>query len=243
MTLIYKQLAIDFHCSPETIALPDSFFTTYKGTSDSRYPARNEGNLVCQNGRLLCRTTNVALTQELREKYASVKAEWFCEMSNLYALNQILSKYDLEIQSIVPFFIPDGQVIDDIAKENYQFHSEKEIPAFKNDKRIRQSFCYSEDDPDKLGLSYTENGKLLAMGGANHQGKYTWEIGIERIEDGGPKYLASKLVRKLVAKIQTDYPDVLPIYSTQFSHVQSINVAIHAGLKLGWTEIIIGKKN
>ncbi|MFR6020600.1 MAG: GNAT family N-acetyltransferase, partial [Lactobacillaceae bacterium] len=31
------------------------------------------------------------------------------------------------------------------------------------------------------------------------------------------------------------------LYGTQFSHVQSMNVAIRAGFVLGWTELMIGK--
>ncbi len=66
-----------------------------------------------------------------------------------------------------------------------------------------------------------------------------WEIGIEKLDDN-PIYknLASELVNNLLAIAIEENPEVTVIYSTQFSHVKSMNIAMRAGYDFGLSLLV-----
>jgi len=83
---------------------------------------------------------------------------------------------------------------------------------------------------------------LVAICGANKNGKYTWEIGIEILNQSyNKKGIATNLVKTLLSTIQKEQPNIIPVYSTSLSHIDSMNVAINSGCKVGWSEIIISE--
>ncbi len=235
--LIKKQFSVDFNCPLE--ALEENVFVTYKSDNNSRYKARSKGSIVCYNGKLYVRTEEERLTQKLKHKYNQKNSDWFLELPNLRELKDELAEFDLKIESINPFLIPiKEKMITDKWDGKFVFIEKEAILNFKKDKRITEAFCYSENDPDQIGLAYYEKNELKAICGANWNGKYTWEIGIEVLDHQFEKKgVATALVRNLTSKILLDHPNVLIVYSTSFSHVNSMNVAINAGFKIGWTEI------
>ncbi|HCM89266.1 hypothetical protein [Vagococcus sp.] len=235
--LIKKQFSVDFNCPVE--ALDKNTFVTYKSDNRSRYRARSKGSIVCYDGKVYVRTEEDRLTQKLKSKYNQKKSDWFLEIKNLQELKAELAEFDLKIESINPFFIPiKEKIITDNWNERFVFIKKEDIPNFKENKRITEAFCYSENDPDQIGLAYYEGNELKAICGANWNGKYTWEIGIEVLDHQFEKQgIATELVRGLTSKILFDQPNVLIVYSTSFSHINSMNVAINSGFKIGWTEI------
>src|SRR5699024_10870628 len=102
-------------------------------------------------------------------------------MSNIYRLMQILARYQLEIVHLAPFFIPASKlsVEEAIDPSSFRFYSQEDISQFQKATRIQQAFCYSEEDPDQLGLAYLEEGEIQAICGANWNGAFVWEIGVE----------------------------------------------------------------
>lgn len=239
--LLKEQFAVDFSCSVSD--LENNFFVTNKSDLETRYWARDKGSIVCFNGNLFVRTENEALTQELQELYQDKNSDWFFEMDNLEKITTILKKYELKITRLAPFFVPKDKLELTVTNDSrFVFFNQEETQQFKVDKRITEAFCYSKTDPDQLGLGFYEDNVLQAVCGANRIGKYTWELGIEilNLEFEG-QGIAAKLIQNITAKIQQGYPDVLPVYGTAFSHVKSINVALNAGFKLGWSELMIGK--
>lgn len=243
MDLLKQQFAIDFNCEPEVFEREDSFFTTAKSSPEARYWARGFGDIICFNDRIFCRTEDTQVTECLKKEFHKMPGQWFFEMENIVSLQKILQKFDLKINNISPFFIPQKKSIEaEKQSSKLRFFSPSEIQVFQQDKRIKEAFCYDKNDPDMLGVGYYHEGELKAIAGANHNGKHTWEIGIEvldnRIEKQG---IAAMLVRQLTAEIHKQNPLILPVYGTQFSHIRSMNVAIRAGFLIGWSEIMIGK--
>lgn len=238
--LLMNQFEIDFNCGSEL--LKDSFFLTSTSNADARYWARNKGNIVCYGNKIFVRTEIEDLTKELEKLYANINAEWFLEMSNIYKLNNILKKYQLKIERIAPFFIPSKVINSDDITLIFQRFNQEDIFSFKQNKQITESFCYSEQDPDQIGFGYYVDNTLVAICGANKNGKYTWEIGIEILNRNyNKKGIATMLVKTLISTIQKEQPDIIPVYSTSLSHTNSMNVAINAGCKLGWSEVIISE--
>ena len=236
-----KQFQIDFNVN--NLSFETNLFVTSNSSKNSRYWARKKADIVCYKDKILVRTNNEKLTEELRLTFSDIKAEWFLEMKNMNQLSAILEKYNLQIERLAPFFIPNQLIMADNTDLPIQFFNQSDILAFKANPDITEAFCYSIEDPDQLGVGYYNDSELVAIAGANKNGQYTWEIGIEILDNNfGGKGIATTLVKQLIAKIQSENPDIIPVYSTSFSHVNSINVAINAGCKLGWTEVIISEK-
>ncbi|MFY8330585.1 GNAT family N-acetyltransferase [Vagococcus carniphilus] len=241
-SLLEKQFQIDFNVNE--IPIENNLFVTSNSSKDSRYWARNKADIVCYKDILLVRTNNEKLTEELQSTFSNTNSEWFLEMKNVNKLSSILEKYNLKIERLAPFFIPNKLIIADNLDLPIKFFNQLDILDFKSNPNITEAFCYSNEDPDQLGIGYYNNSELVAIYGANKNGKYTWEIGIEILDNTfRGKGIATTLVKLLIAKIQSENSEIIPVYSTSFSHVSSMNVAISAGLKLGWTEIIISENN
>lgn len=238
--LLIKQFKTDFNCDSEQ--LNNSLFLTSASNSDARYWARNKADIVCFKNKIFVRTEIEPLTEELKNMYSNINAEWFLEMNNIYKLNNTLKKYQLKIERIAPFFIPNKLINSENIDLKFRRFNQDDIFNFKQNKQITESFCYSEQDPDQLGFGYYVNNVLIAVCGANKNGKYTWEIGVEILNQNyNKKGIATKLVKTLISTIQKEQPNIIPVYSTSLSHIDSMNVAINAGCKVGWSEIIISE--
>lgn len=240
-SLLEKQFEIDF--SATNTELQENIFTTNQSDNRFRYWAREEGSIVSYNNRIYVRTTNEQLTAELKSKYGSRQSAWLFEVPNLKDIGEILQKYDMEITRMAPFFIPKKKLSEPvITDERFVFISKEEIPSFKYDTRIKEAFCYSKTDEDMLGLGYYEQGELKAVCGVNNTGQYVWEIGIEILDNTlEGRGLATQMLSLLTRKIQQEFPDIVPVYGTSFSHTKSMNVAINADYKLVFSELMLGK--
>lgn len=243
MERLLQQFRIDIGCSVKELKEQQFIFKTGPAMPEMRYWARSEGTIICYNDNLYCRTNNQELTQVLQETYGMGQGEWFGEFKNLRALANILSDFDCQIGHYAPFFIPQSMEFEAINQENLTYYYGNQILQFKDDDRIDQSFCFEKSDPDKIGVAYIENGQMLAMAGANQNGQYIWEMGIEIIDENQGRGIATHLIKALTNKIiELNHGKIIPTYSTQLSHIKSLNVAIRAGLKVGWTELRIDKK-
>lgn len=236
--LLIKQFQTDFNCNSK--ALNNNLFLTSTSNSDARYWARNKADIVCFKNKIFVRTEIESLTTEFKKLYSNINAEWFLEMDNVYTLNNTLKKYQLKIERIAPFFIPNKLIHTEHIDLTFQRFDKEDIVQFKQNKKITESFCYSEQDPDQIGFGYYVDNNLIAICGANRNGKYTWEIGIEiLVQNYNKRGIATKLVQTMISTIQKEQPNIIPVYSTSLSHTKSMNVAINAGCKVGWSEIII----
>lgn len=239
--LLQKQFQIDLNINE--ITFKNNLFVTSDSSLNSRYWARSNANIICFKDKILVRTNISELTEELKLTYSNINAEWFLEIENINKLNSILEQYGLTIERLAPFFIPKKIIHYNDHDLPIKFFNQSDILKFQSNPIITEAFCYSNDDPDQLGIGYYHDSELVAICGANKNGKYTWEIGVEILDNSFKgKGIATTLVKLLMAKIQSENPDIIPVYSTSFSHVNSINVAINAGCKLGWTEVTISKK-
>ncbi|WP_054662096.1 hypothetical protein [Lacticaseibacillus camelliae] len=82
-----------------------------------------------------------------------------------------------------------------------------DIPLFKKDKRIHEAFAYDDVDPDMLGVGYFDDGQLKVVAGANQNGRYTWEIGVEVLDPAFARQgLAVKVVQALTARFNGARP-------------------------------------
>ena len=215
-------------------------FSTSDITSDMRYWAQQEATIIISHNRLFVRTNNLELTQILQQKYQDCAAQWFTEMSNLKELENILNSYGLTIGNIAPFFVADKSVTD--IDEDYIMIEKDMIEAFK-ESDFKESFTFDKKFEDVLGIALEKNQEIVCVSGLNRTGLYTYEIGVHVKENYNHQGFGTKAVQALIYQAQKRWPDALITYGTQWSHTNSLNLAINVDLKLGWTEIMIKRQS
>lgn len=234
---ILQQFFIDL-AEPKT--LEKHLFCTGTPSNDARPWAKNNGTLILYDNRLLCRTDDESLTQKLQETYDDCPAEWFGEISNLKHLECLLNQYDYTMVDYGPFFIP--QKNESFDSSSYRFYTDDEIHQFQGNEAFEECFMFDPQHPDLLGISLERDGKTIAMVGMNQTGKYCLELGIQVLPEFQHQEIATQLVKAMAYEAQQRYPDKVLTYGTQFTHSQSINVAIKSGFIHSWTEIVLSKK-
>lgn len=189
---------------------------------------------------ILVRSEDNTLLKELEKHFKSYPSEWFFEYKNIEEISKITSKYKQKILNFVPVFIPKDNLKK--LKSPYKFKdlSTDDIEKFKDKSNFAFSFekGYYED---KMGLAYYDKDRLIGLCGVSRNCKYFWEFGVEKL-DKSLKYknLGSFMLNHLTYRILEENKNILPITTTQFSHIKSINLSIKAGYKLGFTAISIG---
>lgn len=242
--LINQQLAADFSCPPAAFDQPHSFFTTTPAAASGRYWAQDRGTIVCLRDRLFCRTDDAELTAALSDAFANAPGQWFMETANLYLLDKLLAPYHLAIANHGPFFVPPAVLPVLPPDQHFLPFTETPVPLFHFEMNAAGSSSDSLSHSNEFSLRYTADDDIRAVATASKDGAHTWEIGIEILDpDYAHQGIATQLVHRLVAHLQALQPDVLPVYGTQFSHTRSLNVAIRAGLVIGWTELVIGDRD
>lgn len=241
--ILKTQFAYEFSIDETCLDKEKNIFVYKDSDKNHRFWGRFKGDLVCYNNKILVRLDNQEALDEIKSQFEDFPGQWFFEKDNLEILAKILKKHGLRTINRAPFFIPSKRFVEEDLDKNFKFLYRDDIKILKTDKRIIYSFSFEDGvDEDKIGLGYFEGNRLIALAGANSTGKYMWEIGVEKFSTAEEyKGLGGKIVRALATRIMKENPEILPIYSTQFSHINSMNTAIRAGFKLGWTELIIDK--
>lgn len=241
-----QQLAINMACSPEEIRNGMNYFITSSPLDGANTWNPGIANIICLNNKIIARTQNNSLTEELQERYQNVKGEWFAEYPNLKLLDMILYNYNLTIRSVTPYFIPDTQFIETSYRISNPteggnlelcWFDEQEILQFQGG-LFTEAVSFHPYCPDKIAVGILDNQRVIALAGASEDSRYMWQIGINVL----PQYQRAGIASFLVATLKQrllDSGSIIPYYGTQMSHIASVNTAYKAGFKLGWTEIAI----
>lgn len=238
MRTITEQFALDIGCLPTDLTT-DTFCYGQPTKAMFSYH-RFAGVAIVYQGKLYIRANNVSLVSQLKKQYQGKNNQWFFDLQNIQAFQAILIKNGYRLKEWGTFLLP--QKIVNSEEEAFQFFYGDDIKQFRNQKDFDQCFMYSKEDPDKLGVAYQINNKIIGMAGCNENGKYYCEIGINILPNYRKQGLATKLIQKLTAEIMRADMDRIPVARTEFSHTESLNAFINAGYKLGWTAISFEKE-
>ena len=240
--LLVSQLAADFCVTSDEVLDSSHHFTIFEPHPDRRkymeiIPCLLKIAVV--NGKLLF-TGRADIIARCQALYASANAPWFMEAPNLAALDQELSVFGACIRHARPFYtLPEPVAVDtgDITLRRY---TPDAIVAFKGDERFGEAFGFCETAPDMLGVSAEKNGVLLGMAGASADSPHLWQIGINVESEARGHGVASTLVRLLANDVLAE--GRMPYYGTSISHLESQRVALNAGFKPSWFELVAGPK-
>ena len=182
--------------------------------------------------KILFRSDNKLLIEILKREYKDYPAAWFFEFPNILKLKDILSDFGIAIKNMGPIYIPNDSFKK--IESDYKFRriNKNDFCKFKG----ISNMCFSFDDgyyKDMDALAYYDKDKLVGLTGINVNSKYLWEFGVEKFSyDKKYNGIMSILVNNLAYIVMNENPNITPIYSTQFSHVKSINLANRSGFKM-----------
>lgn len=223
-----RQILNDFSISEEEFDYGGNIFVVNNPNDTFLFYNKSLLAIIIFNNRIFVRSNDNKLIEELKNEYHSYPGQWFTEFDNIKKLESILNNYKLKIDNFFPLM-----TFSDINVKTRKFTFDRidknDIIKYKDISNMPFAF----DDDDRIGLSFHEGNKLIALCGASTIGKYLRSLGIEKFYfDKKYRGLSSSMVRDLSLKIRDENPFISPIYTTQFSHTRSINTAIGAGYEM-----------
>lgn len=239
---LIKQLENDFNNKIEKLVDGKNHFILNE--YDNTFLSYNRHILAinCVGTSLLVRSSDENLLEELEREYSDYPAEWFMEIPNLIKLQDILKNHKMTLKNMAPIMGPSRNFKK--IESPYKFTRIKEEDFSKFKGVTKHAFSFDDGIwKDRLALAYYDNKKLIAIVGANQNSKYLWEIGVEKFDKSTRyKNVTSHLVNNLVTIAREENPEITVIYSTQFSHVKSMNVAARAGYDFSMSLIVVDTK-
>ena len=227
-----KQLMNDFSINRQSLHNNTNHFVVNQ--SDVGFLTYNNNKLAINvlANKILFRSSNEKLIEILENEYKDYPAAWFFEFPNILKLQNILTKFDMSIKNMGPIYVPDQKFKRIESHYNFTRIDRRDFYKFKG----ISNMCFAFDDgyyKDREALAFYDKDKLIGLAGVNVNSKYLWEYGVEKF-DFNDKYkdIMPILVNNLAYIVMNENKDITPIYSTQFSHIKSINLARKAGLNM-----------
>lgn len=202
--------------------------------SDIGFLTYNNNKLAINvlSNKILFRSEHKKLIEFLEDEYKDYPAAWFFEFPNILKLQSILNEFDLSIKNMGPIYLPNDNFNKLESPYALTRINRSDFYKFKD----VSDMCFAFDDgyyKDMEALAYYDNNDLIAMAGVNIKSKYLWELGVEKFSyDKKYKDIMPIIVNNLAHIVIRENPSITPIYSTQFSHIKSINLANKSGFKM-----------
>lgn len=241
MQIFYKQLAIDFCCTPEDVEDAKNHFTEHQFLDGRRTYQEKEDcylKLAVVNGKLLF-SGKRDIVDWCRQQYRDTGGEWFFEPKNLHRLNERFSQDGYQIIFAHPFFLPANTEELDSGGCEIRWYGADDIEQFRGDSRYKNAYGFCETAPDVIGAAAFTGGDIVGMAGASCDSPTMWQIGIDVDKNARQHGIGKMLVSRLKNEILKR--GILPFYGTGMSHFASQKVALGAGFTPAWAELVTGR--
>lgn len=245
---LYRQLSLDYCCSPADVSDSGNHFTIYVPREGRRRFQEKEAcglKIAVVNGKLLF-TGSEEIIAECRKRYANVSGEWFFDVKRLREIEELLAPFHFRIAQVHPFYLPGANVMlssDISSPELLKTHAfdlvrydQNAILKFRGDNHFDEAFAFDPDAPDVLGIAAVKDGEILGMAGASADSPLFWQIGINVNSSAVGAHVGSTLVSLLAQDIIAH--GAIPYYGTGMSHIASQRVAHRAGFVVAWAELV-----
>lgn len=236
--LLTRQLAADFCCTEQEVLDAQHHFTTFTPHPDRRQYQEISPcmlKIAVVNGKLLFTGREDVITR-CEALYGCANAPWFMEAENLAALNAELSAFGAKIRHARPFYISTTSMPVPEQTFTIRRYRGKEIEQFRGDDRFGNAYGFCETAPDMLGVAAMSDGRLLGMAGVSADSPLLWQIGIDVLPEARGHGVAAALVSHIRNDVLAE--GRLPYYGTSISHLASQRVALSAGFRPAWFELV-----
>lgn len=236
--LLLRQLAADF-CVTEADILDDRHhFTVFTPHPERRLYLEVRPCLLkiaVVNSKLLF-TGREDVIARCRELYHDADAPWFMEAPNLAKLSRALQPFGAAIRYRQPFYTAEEALPVDTGNFTIVRYTPEELEQFRGDARFEDALGFCPEAPDMLAVAAFQEGRILGMAGASADSPSMWQIGINVLPEARHQGLAAMLVQ--LARNDVLHAGRLPFYGTSVSHLASQRVALSAGFRPAWFELV-----
>ncbi len=223
-----RQILNDFSISEEEFDYGGNIFVVNNPNDTFLFYNKSLLTIIIFDNRIFVRSSDNKIIETLKEEYSTYPGQWFTEFHNIKKLESILTNHKLKIDNFFPLMTFSERYVK-TRKFTFDRIDKNDIIKYKDISNMPFTF----DDDDRIGLSFHDGNKLIALCGASTIGKYLRSLGIEKFYfDKKYKGLSSSMVRSVALQIKAENSHLSPIYTTQFSHTASINTAIRAGFEM-----------
>ncbi len=223
-----RQILNDFSISEEKFDYGRNIFVINNPNDTFLFYNKSLLTIIIFDNRIFVRSSDNKIIKTLKEEYSTYPGQWFTEFDNIKKLESILTNHKLKIDNFFPLMTFSDRNVR-TRKFTFDRIDKNDIIKYKDISNMPFTF----DDDDRIGLSFRDGNKLIALCGASTIGKYLRSLGIEKFYfDKKYKGLSSSMVRSVALQIKAENSRVSSIYTTQFSHTASINTAIRAGFEM-----------
>ena len=240
---MYKQLAIDLACTVEDLKSNKNVFIVAERNNNMRCSENLEltqMHLICINNKIVARCPDERVIRWLEKEYSNFNSNWLGSYHITRKFDEGLKQFGIRVALFDPFFIPDQNTKETdcsvLKSFSLKWYDSNGLKSFEGDKRFVEALLFYENAPDKIAVTASKNGDIIAMAAANADRPNIWQMGVNVTSEYCGNGVATALVATLKNKIID--MDILPYYSTALSHVISQKVAIKAGFIPAFTELV-----
>ena len=233
-----EQLAVDYCCTPEDVGDNQNHFTEFSKADGQRVFDSIDNpvlKITVVNDKLLF-TGRADVIAICKEKYMGETGQWFMDVHNFRAIEDIIKPLGHRIKTVHPFFLPADARVTTGDELDLILYSRDEIEQFRGDDRFDEAFCFDEAAPDMIAVAACKDGKMLGMAGASADSPTFWQIGINVFPEAEHNHVATALVSKI--KYEIIKLGKVPYYGTSISNLASQRVALNSGFKPAWVELL-----
>lgn len=225
MDYVYRQLAIDYNCSPDDFLKDGLIFTEAKKNEGRRpFPFSTPSLQLIRMGSsvIICASDDILL--HVREHFFGKT----CDEAFWSPLIHHTNPYFLpDIDRIAPLDKPGGFEYEIVERDT--MHRLYEADGFQHN---ALSYDINHLRPDMIATVVKHNNEIVGVAGASADCKTMWQIGVDVLSPYRGKGLAAILVNMLTLEILKK--GYVPYYGTSDSNVMSMRVAVKAGYIPSW---------
>ncbi|MGN1164359.1 MAG: GNAT family N-acetyltransferase [Candidatus Ornithospirochaeta sp.] len=191
--------------------------------------------ILAFNGKIVATGKEEAISFA-EEAIGERRADWIMDAGRLQTILDFITARGRRLEMIHPFFVKDEKTGRDYSNLDYRFLDGEQIEMFRGKNIFQEAFAFSPDAPDEMGAVVLEDGRMAAAAGASSDSAVLWQIGVDVLAEYRGRGYGSAVVDTLSDKVIDR--GLIPFYGTSFSHIASQRIALSAGFRPMWTEMI-----
>jgi GNAT superfamily N-acetyltransferase len=234
---LFKQIAIDYNCTPEDLKKGEIIITKSEWNDGRRSYSPDMPFLqMATLGASTVIMADECLHEFLHGFIKDVEGHRLFELDNLLKLNEELKQYGYQMNSTHHMFLP---CLDVTVPERFQVKwlYDSEIKQFYGDPRFPNAIAYPEPcpvRPDRIVDIATDGDNIMGMAGCSEDAPHWQQVGIDVLPEYRSRGIGTYLVTLLKNKI-IEMGDT-PFYGTAAANIMSQNIAIKSGFRPAWVE-------
>jgi GNAT superfamily N-acetyltransferase len=218
---VYKQLAIDYNCSPDDF-LKEGLIFTEATQQEGRipWPWRSPRVEMITMGSSAVINASSDVMPYVRKQFIGMTRDEVFYVPFFYGMGQYFLP---DISKIAPVHKPDGFTYEML--EKYDIAQLYYLKGFKN------ALIY-HSRPIEIAVLARYNKEIVGIAGAGPDCEMMWLIGIDVLPQYRGKGIATAIVNMLTLEILNR--GYIPYYGAEGNNVASLHVAVSAGYVPAW---------